>query len=89
MVSEEIDLVVAQFKHLLRIGHEASLKLDCKLGEVWMSLNCTFGRNEPPLHAPVSTCDVRKHLSPSYLRRQARRRSERESRSVESSLTRK
>ena len=83
MVSDEIDLVVSQFKSLLRIGHEASLKLDCKLGEVLISLSCKVGRNEPPC-ASMPTCDVKRRRSPSYFRRQARRGSERESRSVDS-----
>ena len=85
MVNEEIDLVVAQFKILLGFGHEASLKLDCKLGEAWINLSCKVGRNAPPLpHTPLPACDVtrKNHRSPSYFRRQARRKSERESRAV-------
>ena len=53
MVNEEIDFIVANFKSLLGIGHEASLKLECKLGEVWMNLSCKVGRNEPPLTVPA------------------------------------
>ena len=83
MVNEEIDFIVANFKSLLGIGHEASLKLECKLGEVWMNLSCKVGRNEPPLTVPAPKCDVnvsrKNHRSPSYFRRQARRRSARES----------
>ena len=83
MVNEEIDFIVANFKSLLGIGHEASLKLECKLGEVWMNLSCKVGRNEPPLTVPAPKCDVnvsrKKNRSPSYFRRQARRRSARES----------
>ena len=87
MVNEEIDLVVAQFKLLLGFGHEASLKLDCKLGEAWINLSCKVGRNAPPLpHTLLPACDVtrKNHRSPSYFRRQARRKSERESRAVTS-----
>ena len=87
MVNGEIDQVVAQFKSLLRIGHEASLKLECKIGEVLISLNCKVGWNEPPMSATLTNFDVsRKYRSPSYYRRQVRRRSERESRSLDNVL---
>ena len=88
MVNLEIDSVVSQFKLLLATGHEASLKLDSKLGEVWISLNCKVGRNEPPacMSSPTNYDVKSKYRSPSYFRRQARRRSERESRLENDSL---
>ena len=43
MANMEIDQFVNQFKLLRDAGMEASLNLETKLGEVFISLNCKLG----------------------------------------------
>ena len=82
MADSEIDSFVWKFKLLRCAGKEASLKLETKLGEVYISLNCKVGRDvPPPLVSPspiVVAGNSKTHRSPSYYRRQARRRADKE-----------
>ena len=61
-------------------GFDASLTLESKLGEVFISLNCKVGRIVPPPSAPKSSVSS-KVRSPSYYRRQERRKASRISQS--------
>ena len=49
MAEWEIDSFVKKFKLLRSSGYDASLNLECKLGEVYVTLNCKVGRSIPPL----------------------------------------
>ena len=73
----EIDSFVSKFKMLWSAGVDASLNFESKPGEVFISLNCKVGRVLPPPAVPLSSV-VPKHRSPSYYRRQARRKASRE-----------
>ena len=90
MANMEIDQFVNQFKLLRDAGMESSLNLETKLGEVFISLNCKVGRNlPPPLKSPVVTAR-KTYRSPSYHRRQLKRKAERESKgtlTLENSLS--
>ena len=44
MAHEEIDSFVRHFKSLLSAGHNATLNVECKLGEVNVALSCKVGR---------------------------------------------
>ena len=85
MDSAEIDSFVKKFKILWGAGYDASLNLESKLGEVFISLNCKVGRVLPPPSpsgsAPLSSVvqKSRKPRGPSYHRRQARRKASRDS----------
>ena len=76
----QIDSFINNFKLLWRAGEEASLKLESKLGEVSLSLSCKVGRIAPP--SPVTPLQSfysrKKYRSPSYFRRQLRRKANRE-----------
>ena len=88
MADKEIDSFVQKFKMLRVAGMEATLNLETKLGEVWMSLNCKVGRDVPPPPMSPSATGVgrrKSYRSPSYYRRQARRRAEREAQIVDGS----
>ena len=52
--------------------------MECKLGEVFITLNCKDGRTVLPSPSTPSYAAVIKSRSPSYFRRQARRRASRE-----------
>ena len=71
----KIDSFVNKFKLLWRAGYDASLSLESKLGEVHLNLSCKVGRSIPPPSSPIAP----KYRSPSYFRRQERRRAARES----------
>ena len=75
MANNEIDSFIQKFKLLRGAGIEASLNFKTKLGEVWISLDCKVGRNVPP---PLPTVATTVKRSPSYYRRQARRKAKRE-----------
>ena len=75
MVASEIDSFVNKFKLLWSAGHDASLSLESKLGEVCISLNCKVGRITPPPSSHFTS----KYRSPSYFRRQERRKAARDS----------
>ena len=71
----EIDSFVKKFKALCDAGYYASLNLESKLGEVYVNLSCKVGRTTQPPYTPPACFDtVPKYRSPSYYRRQARRR---------------
>ena len=74
----EIDNFVKKFKELRSAGYDAKLNLESKLGEVFVSLNCRIGRDIPP-PSPTSRLSsvAPKCRSPSYYRRQARRKASR------------
>ena len=79
----EIDSFVNKFKALCDAGYHASLNLESKLGEVFVNLSCKVGRTTPPPSTPPAPFDaVPKYRSPSYYRRQARRKMSRESQVV-------
>ena len=75
MADNEINSFVQKFKLLRDAGLEASLSLETKLGEVEISLSCKVGRILPPPQSPSSSSRYR---SPSYYRRQARRKAQRD-----------
>ena len=76
MDDAEIDSFVRKFKLLRGAGIDASLNLESKLGEVFISLNCKVGRVSPPPDAPTNAPS--KPRSPSYYRRLARRKAARD-----------
>ena len=78
MVNAEIDSFVVKFKSLWAAGYKATLSLESCMGEVVINLNCKVGRNEPPTTPSPSYAMAasRTYRSPSYYRRQARRRAE-------------
>ena len=79
MATVQIDTFVEQFKKLWGAGIEASLNVESKLGEVFISLNCKVGRITPPSSPSFQSSFVRpKYRSPSYFRHQERRKEERE-----------
>ena len=78
MVHCEIDSFVNKFKLLWRAGYDTSLSLESKLGEVHINLSCKVGRSIPPPSSRITP----KYRSPSYFRRQERRRAARESSDV-------
>ena len=83
MATVEIDSFINKSKLLLSAGFNASLNLQSNLGEVSITLNCKVGRTSPPLFSPVRPYAASpKHRSPSYLRRQARRKAARNSSDV-------
>ena len=78
----ELDSFIKKFKVLWMSGYDASLSMDSKLGDVQVSLSCKVGRPAPP---PPSTpqcmsCNSSQpsRRSPSYCRRQVRRRASRD-----------
>ena len=78
MADTEIDGFIQKFKKLRAAGIAATLNFETNLGEVSISLTCKVGRNIPPpshLLPPVAASKMR---SPSYYRRQVRRKAERE-----------
>ena len=77
MATIEIDGFINHFKILSSAGHEAKLNIETRLGEIWVTLDCKVGRIAPPL-SPVLSSQNHRYRSPSYFRRQARRREERE-----------
>ena len=88
MADTEIESFVQKFKSLRGAGLEATLTLDTKLGEVWITMNCKVGRNIPPPPSEPSSPSLiaRKiYRSPSYFRRQLRRKAEREAKESASS----
>ena len=88
MADTEIESFVQKFKSLRGAGLEATLILDTKLGEVWITINCKVGRNIPPPPSEPSSPSLiaRKiYRSPSYFRRQLRRKAEREAKESASS----
>ena len=78
MAGVDIDSFVNKFKSLWSAGHNATLNIESKLGEVEISLRCKIGRSSPPPSTPFSSFGLSpKYRSPSYYRRQARRKDRR------------
>ena len=83
MAQTEIDSFVKKFKSLWNSGFNATLNLESKLGEVEIALNCKVGRVSPPPSVPPTFFSSSpRNRSPSYFRRQARRRASRDSLNV-------
>ena len=78
MATCEIDSFVKKFKLLRSAGYDTSLKIECKLGEVYVKLNCKVGTTIPPPSSPFTA----KYRSPSYYRRQERRKATHDSANV-------
>ena len=76
MDDAEIESFVKKFKLLRSAGFDATLNLESKLGEVFISLNCKVGRVSPPPTTPTNAAS--KPRSPSYYRRLARRKAARD-----------
>ena len=74
----EIESFIRKFKSLRATGYNATLNMECKLGEVFITLNCKVGRSLPPSPSTPIYAAGPKSRSPSYFRRQARRRASRE-----------
>ena len=84
MADTEIDSFVKKFKLLRGAGMQASLTLETKLGEVFISINCKVSRDVPPPKlSPATAVNPSKHRSPSYFRRQARRRADCEAQTLD------
>ena len=80
MVNAEIDSFVVKFKSLWAAGYKATLSLESCMGEVVINLNCKVGRTKPPPMPFMSPVVMpNKNRSPSYYRRQVRRKTTRES----------
>ena len=80
----EIDSFVKKFKSLWNAGFHATLNLESMLGEVNVSLNCKVGRVVPPPSSPsMFSVSSPRYRSPSYFRRQARRKAARESQNLQ------
>ena len=79
MVNDEIESFVNHFKFLWSQGHEASMHMESRLGEVSITLSCKARRNELPGTPPPSFISPPMYRrSPSYYRRQIRRKAERD-----------
>ena len=73
MATDEVENFVHKFKMLRDSGYDATLTLESKLGEVFVVLNCKVGRTTPPPTTPFMPISPR-YRSPSYFRRQSRRK---------------
>ena len=78
MTNMEIDGFIEHFKLLWRTGHDAKLNIETRLGEAFITLNCKVGRVAPPLSPSPSFASRKLHRSPSYYRRQCRRKADRD-----------
>ena len=75
MADVELSSFVKKFQCLRRSGYDASLNVESKLGEIFITLSCKVGRDIPPPSSPPSThATISRNRSPSYFRRQERRR---------------
>ena len=74
----EIDSFILKFKNLQYAGQKAILTLEAENGKAIVSLKAELGCLSPPDHLlptrPGYTAAARLHRSPSYFRRQERRR---------------
>ena len=85
MADVQIESFLNHFKLLWGAGEEASLKIESKLGEISLSLSCKVGRIAPPSPVPSQAFNSRKkYRSPSYFRRQDRRRAAHEAQNISS-----
>ena len=75
MADVEFSSFVKKFQCLRHSGYDASLNVESKLGEIFVTLSCKVGRDIPPPSSPPSThATISRNRSPSYFRRQERRR---------------
>ena len=75
----ELDSFIIKFKSLWMSGYDASLCIETKLGYVNVNLNCKVGRPVPPPFTPkCMSSPSNQKRSPSYFRRQERRRATRD-----------
>ena len=77
----KLDNFVKQFQCLQSSGYDASLNVESKLGEMFITLSCKVGRTVPPPTFPLAPFAVitPKTRNPSYFRRQACRKAMRDS----------
>ena len=80
MADVELSSFVKKFQSLRRSGYDASLNIESKLGEIFITLSCKVGRDIPPPSPPSPSMpiNVSRNRSPSYFRRQARRQAMRQ-----------
>ena len=75
----ELDSFIIKFKSLWMSGYDASLCIETKLGYVNVNLNCKVGRQAlPPFTPKCMSSPSNQKRSPSYFRRQERRRATRD-----------
>ena len=75
MFRSELDNFVVKFHQLLRAGYTAHLDLDANAGQAWVGLRVMLGSShQQQQYQPHQA----KHRSPSYFRRQERRRAAKE-----------
>ena len=71
----KLDSFIMKFKSLWMSGYDASLCIKANLGYVNINANCKVGRPVPPPFAPKCMSSAYQNsISPSYFRRQERRR---------------
>ena len=79
----ELDSFVTKFKHLLHNGFEATLSMEANMGKAFVVLKAGLDPIATPFHLQKTTCSHQtpsqinggnRHRSPSYKRRQERRR---------------
>ena len=75
MADTEIESFITKFKHLCKIGINASLNLSSCNGKATVMLHAELGYIPPPSNVPPTP---RKHRSPAYNRRIVRRQAMRE-----------
>ena len=81
MYVTELDRFIKKFQQLWKAGLTAHLDLDTHAGKAWVGIRAQLGDAPGPAHQQVQP-----HRSPSYLRRQERRRQAAQAAAVESSL---
>ena len=70
----EIDSFILKFKNLQYAGKKATLTFEAENGKALVSLKAELGYLSPPDHLLPTRPVTRLHRSPSYFRRQERRR---------------
>jgi len=71
MVDIHIESFVSKVKTLCSMGYKASWTFDSNLGELYVKLNCSFGRNVPTPSSPIDNVKPKKFkqtVSPSRKR---------------------
>ena len=76
MFNEELSSFLSQFQELRRAGLTAHLDVDTCAGKAWVGLRVMLGPVQHPHHHPQNVQNV-KRRSPSYYRRQERRKAAR------------
>ena len=75
MADTEIESFITKFKHLCKIGINASLNLSSSNGKATVTLHAELGYIPPPSNVPLTPL---RHRSPAYYRRIARRQAMRQ-----------